>query len=42
MKTIKCPKCGKDVEIDICKSVTDDGEVFRCPVCGWLFRYVEE
>lgn len=38
---IKCPKCHKNVEIDIANSVSDDGEVFRCPHCGYQFRYVE-
>ena len=38
---IKCPKCNKNVEIDIAHSVSDDGEVFRCPHCGFQFRYVE-
>ena len=42
MKTIECPKCGANVIIDLKLAVTEDGEVFRCPSCGWLFRYVEE
>ena len=37
---VKCPKCGKEIELDISKSVTDDGEVFRCPQCQYLFRFV--
>lgn len=41
MDIIKCPKCHEDVEIDIAHSVTDDGEVFACPNCGFQFRYVE-
>lgn len=39
---IKCPKCYEDVEIDIAHSVSEDGEVFRCPHCGWYFRYVDK
>ena len=42
MKIIKCPKCGKEVKIDIVNSISDDGEVFRCPHCHYDFRYVEE
>ena len=38
---IKCPKCHENVEINIAHSVTEDGEVFKCPHCGWYFRYVE-
>lgn len=42
MKIIKCPKCGKDVEINICNAVTEDAEVFRCPYCLYDFRFVEK
>ena len=42
MKIIKCPKCGKEVKIDIVNSITDDGEVFQCPYCKYQFRYVEK
>lgn len=42
MKTIKCPKCGKETEINIAHSVSEDGEVHRCQHCGYHFRYVEE
>lgn len=41
MKIIKCPKCKKDVEINIAKSITSDGEVFKCPHCKYKFRYTE-
>jgi len=41
MDVIKCPKCHKDVTLDITKSISDDGEVFKCPHCGWKFRYTE-
>lgn len=40
MDIIKCPKCNTDVEINIVNSLTDDGEVFECPNCGYIFRYV--
>ena len=39
---IKCPKCDKEVEIDIVNSVSEDGEVFVCPHCGYYFRFVDE
>ena len=42
MKTVNCPKCNNLVEINISNSISDDGEVFRCPNCGWKFRYVEK
>lgn len=42
MEKVKCPKCGKEVEIDISKSVSDDGEVYMCPHCKYKFRYVKE
>jgi len=41
MKVIKCPKCGEDVEINIARSITDDGEVYMCPNCGYKIRYTE-
>lgn len=42
MDKIACPNCNKEVVIDISKSVSDDGEVFRCPHCHYDFRYVEK
>lgn len=42
MKIIKCPKCNKDVKIDIAKSISDDGEVFVCPHCRYKLRYVDK
>ena len=42
MDIIKCPKCEEEVEINIANSISDDGEVFKCPHCGWEFRYVEK
>ena len=42
MDIVKCPKCQEDVEINIANSLTDDGEVFRCPKCGYKFRYVKQ
>ena len=40
MKTVKCIKCNTDVEINIAKAVDEFGEEFRCPNCGFVFRYV--
>jgi len=42
MDIIKCPKCEEEVEINIANSISEDGEVFKCPHCGWEFRYVEK
>ena len=42
MDIIKCPKCEEEVEINIANSISDDGEVFKCPHCGWEFRYAEK
>ena len=28
MKTIKCPKCGKEFTINISHSISSDGEIF--------------
>lgn len=42
MDKVKCPKCNELVEIDISKSISDDGEVFMCPHCKYVFRYVEK
>jgi DNA-directed RNA polymerase subunit RPC12/RpoP len=39
---IKCPKCHKEVEINIGNSISEDGEVFMCPNCQYKFRYVSE
>lgn len=41
-KTIKCPKCGADVEINIAHAVDEDGEVFVCPKCQYQMRYTEK
>ena len=41
MEHVKCVKCGNNVEIDIAKAVDEDGEEFRCPNCGFIFRYVK-
>ena len=38
---IKCPKCHKDVEIDIAKAIDENGEVFMCPHCKFSFRYTK-
>lgn len=40
-KTIKCPKCGADVQINIANAVDEEGEVFACPECMYKMRYTE-
>ena len=42
MKYVKCPKCGKEVKIDIAKTIGEEGEVFMCDYCNWPFRYVQK
>ena len=42
MKTIKCPKCNGDVVLNIAKCVDENGEVYKCPKCGFPIRYVEK
>ena len=41
MDVIKCVKCNKDIEINIVNSISEDGEVYRCPYCGFEFRYAK-
>ena len=36
---IECPKCKKEVPLDVQNALDEDGEVYRCPHCGWKFRY---
>ena len=36
---IKCPKCGKETKFTLSDAKDEDGEVFQCQHCGWLFRY---
>ena len=38
---IQCPKCHKDVEINIANAIDELGEVFRCPHCKWPIRYTD-
>lgn len=39
MIIVKCPKCKKEVQIDLKNAVDEEGEVFRCPHCHYEFRY---
>jgi uncharacterized protein YbaR (Trm112 family) len=39
MNIVKCPKCDKNIEIDISKAIDEFGEVFLCKNCGCHFRY---
>lgn len=41
MDIIKCPKCGKDVEINVANACDEHGEEFICNSCGFPFRYVK-
>ena len=31
-----------EVEIDLARSISDDGEVYMCPHCHYKFRYVDK
>ena len=42
MKVIKCPKCGKQTELNISHALTSDGEAFQCKYCKYPFRYVDK
>ena len=42
MKTVKCVKCGAENVINISKALDEDGEVFKCGHCGYLFRYADK
>lgn len=42
MTTIKCPKCGKHITIDISKAINKNGEVYVCKYCNSKFRYTEK
>ena len=42
MVKVKCIRCGGEVEINIANAKDENGEVFRCPHCGLMFRYTEE
>lgn len=41
-KTMKCINCNNEVEIDIAKAIDEEGEVYRCPHCGFVFRYTDK
>ena len=40
MEKIKCPKCHKEITINIAKAVDENGEEFICTNCGYIIRYV--
>lgn len=42
MTNIKCPKCNKEFEINISKSIDENGEVYQCPYCKFKIRYIEK
>lgn len=41
MRIVKCPKCGRDCNIDIAKAIDENGEIFQCPYCKFRFVYTE-
>lgn len=42
MTIIKCPKCNKEIEINIKNSIDETGEVYICPYCKYLFRFTDK
>ena len=38
---IKCPKCKKEIKINIANAIDEDGELYDCSYCGYTFRYTE-
>lgn len=42
MDIVKCPKCYKNVEINISKAIDEDGEIFQCSYCQYPFRYASD
>ena len=41
MTIVKCPKCHKEVKINVANALDEDGELYRCPHCDYVFRYTE-
>ncbi len=39
---IKCINCDNEITIDIAKAIDEEGEVYRCPHCGFVFRYTDK
>lgn len=39
---INCPKCKKPTEIMINDALDENGEVFKCRHCGYLFRFTDK
>ena len=42
MTKVNCIRCGGEVEINISKACDEDAEVFKCPHCGFKFRYTDK
>lgn len=42
MEHVKCVKCGKETEINLHNALDEEGEVFKCQHCGYMFRYTKE
>lgn len=39
MKEIKCPKCNREVEINISNAIDENAESYMCPHCHFIFRF---
>lgn len=42
MEYVKCINCGHNVEINIAKAIDENGEEYKCPHCGFIFRYTKK
>lgn len=42
MTIIKCPKCQKEIQINVANALDEDAELYRCPHCEYVFRYTEK
>ena len=34
--------CNQEIDLDISKAIDEEGEVFKCPHCGFIFRYTDK
>lgn len=39
MEKINCPKCDREVEIDISNAADENAESYMCPHCHFIFGF---
>lgn len=39
---INCPKCHEETEFFLNEALDENGEVYKCKNCGYLFRYTKK